>query len=111
LFNSENVQLEDLLKQHRGRVLDPDQSQRITVRRKNIFEDTRKALERPSKHIRVTFLGEPAVDDGGPRREFFMLLMGVIGNNGSLFQGPPGKRILRHNTCALQVRKKATLLY
>ena len=26
------------------------------------------------KHLRVRFIGEPAVDEGGPRREFFMLL-------------------------------------
>ena len=34
--------------------------------------------------IRVSFLGEPAVDGGGPQREFFMLLMGAIANNGSI---------------------------
>ena len=32
-----------------------------------------------------------------------MLLMVTIGNNGSFFQGPPGREILSHNTYALQV--------
>ena len=95
------------MRQHRQKVLDPDVSRTycVTVRRKSIFEDARKALARfdPTKHVRVTFLGEAAVDGGGPRREFFMLLIGAIGNNGSLFQGPPRRRVLRHNTCALQV--------
>ncbi len=34
---------------------------------------------------------------------FFMLLMGSIGNNSSLLDGPPDRRILRHNTSAFQV--------
>lgn len=53
--------------------------------------------------IRVAFLGESAVDTGGPRREFFMLLMGAIANNGSILDGPPNRRLLRHNVLALQV--------
>lgn len=70
------------------------------------MEDTIFALRRgfdEKKHIRVRFVGEPAVDEGGPRREFFMLLMNAIANSGSLLQGPPNRRVLRHNTSAFQV--------
>ena len=49
----------------------------------------------------LAFLGEPAVDDGGPRREFFMLFMNSLNSQESLFEGPLDKRVLRHNTRAL----------
>lgn len=67
---------------------DHSKKHRITVRRGHIFEDVRKTVMNmdESKHVRVTFLGEAAVDDRGPRRE---LLIGAIANNGSLLQGPP----------------------
>ena len=54
------------------------------------------------QHVMVTFLGKSAVDGGGPRREFFMLLMNVINENHYLLDGPSTKRILCHNTTALQ---------
>ena len=47
---------------------------RITVRRKLIWEDFKNELVRkvtPTTKIKVVFAGEPAVDDGGPRRELF----------------------------------------
>ena len=55
------------------------------------------------KHLRIKFIGEPAVDGGGPRREYFMLLMGDIANNGAILDGPPDRRVLRHNTSAFEV--------
>ena len=79
---------------------------RITVRRGSIMDDTLLSLRAgfdEKKHIRVRFIGEPAVDQGGPRREFFMLLMNAVANSSSLLQGPPNCRVLRHNTSAFQV--------
>ena len=55
------------------------------------------------KHLRIKFIGEPAMDEGGPRREYFMLLMGDIANNGAILDGPPDRRVLRHNTSAFEV--------
>ena len=55
------------------------------------------------KHLRIKFIGEPAVDGGGPRREYFMLLMGDIANNGAILDGPPDRRVLRHNISAFEV--------
>lgn len=72
---------------------------RITVRRVHIFEDTLVALRAgfdEKKHLRVHFLEETAVDGGGPRREFLMLLMCAIANNGSILDGPSERRVLRH---------------
>lgn len=70
---------------------------RISVRRKNILEDFLAIRKKPwfnlSNVFKVTFIGEPAIDDGGPRREFFSglfcnLLMSYI----------------RFNTCARKNR-------
>ena len=95
----------------------------ITVRRGSILDDTIFSL-RPGfdekKHIKVRFLGkldecmlvivatlffvgEPGIDEGGPKREFFMLLLNAISNNSSLLEGSPTRRVLRHNTSAFQV--------
>ena len=97
-----------MIKQHRVNFLYEDDFNvhRITVRRGHILDDTLVALRSSfdeKKHIRVRFLGEPAVDEEGPRREFFMLLMGAIANSSSLLDGPPNRRVLRHNTSAFQV--------
>ena len=39
----------------------------------------------------------------GHAGNFFMNLLGEIANNGSLLDGPPDRRVLRHNIGALQV--------
>jgi hypothetical protein len=48
---------------------------RLNVRRKHLWVDFKQACVRykldPSTPIRIVFLGEPAIDDGGPKREFF----------------------------------------
>ena len=51
----------------KGRIL-------VTVRRNNIWNDFKRARERyyrPDSALKVTFSGEPAIDIGGPKREFF----------------------------------------
>ena len=60
----------------------------MKVRRLHVFEDAIQHFKRSiseHKHIRVTFLGEPAVDAGGPLREFFHLLLSKIAQNNTLF--------------------------
>ena len=47
---------------------------RLTVRRKMVWHYFRRARQRfyePDKVLKITFSGEPAVDTGGPKREFF----------------------------------------
>lgn len=57
--------------------IDKDSTNRISVRRKCAFQDYVDARKKPRRQLKenatlkVTFIGEPAVDDGGPRREFF----------------------------------------
>jgi len=98
--------LVDIIEEHRNKYLDRDKDNtyRITVRRNEIWKDAIQSFKRSfneSKHLRFTFLGEPAVDDGGPKREFFMLFMNSLNSQESLFEGPLDKRVLRHNTSSL----------
>lgn len=54
---------------------------RVTVRRKNLWLDyvsSRNSHYSPSHTIKITFCGEPAIDDGGPKREFFSGKTGII---------------------------------
>ena len=91
---------------HRNSVLpsNPEDRLRIIVRRKHILEDTLHKLRNGidiSKHLRVTFIGEPAIDDGGPMREYMRLLLGSVVSNNSLFCGEMDSRFLRHNVIEL----------
>ena len=49
-------------------------TKRLTVRRKVIWQDFKAAMETkidPKSSLKVVFTREPAVDDGGPKRELF----------------------------------------
>ena len=97
----------DVLKEHRISLINPDDQGefRLTVRRRHIFEDAIKGvmrLEDPSRDIKITFVGERGIDEGGPKREFFQLFLAELCSQGTLFTGPLEKRVLLHNTIALQ---------
>lgn len=100
--------LKQLLQSHRVKVLSDEESdiQQITVRRNHIMEDALLAVKRSgfhfSYHLRVTFVGEPAVDAGGPCREFFRLVLGELLSNNSLFQGAADCHLPRHSMRELE---------
>ena len=107
LYSDLEVTTADVIKQHKAKFLYEDDhiAYCITVRRNHILEDAFVAIRSSfeKKHIRVCFIGEPDIDEGGPRREFLMLLMGAVGNRSSLLEGPPNRRVIKHNTSAFQV--------
>ena len=84
---------------------------RLLIRRKHVFQDAlqkaRHGLDL-SKHIRITFVGEPAVDTGGPLREFFHLLLISIAQNNKLFCGLSIAHTPNHKIIAIQ---KQTFYY
>ena len=92
LCNRSKVPVGDLLKEHRQQQLSNDSEDiyRVHVRRNKILEDSlscfRKGIPFP-KNPRITFIGEPAVDAGGPLHEFFHLLVSAIAHNSNLFKG------------------------
>ena len=73
----------------------------IQVRRKKIWKDTLRAFKQSRftarKWLKVEFIGEAAIDDGGPRREFFRWGMQEICQNNALFQGTSKARVPTHN--------------
>ena len=83
-----------------------DPSLCIAIRRRHIWKDTKLVLSRRnnvySGGIRVTFISEAAVDEGGPRREFFRLVLAELAQNNALFDGGEQRRIARHNIMELQ---------
>ncbi len=60
----------------------------------------RKGID-PNKYLKVTFIGEPGIDDGGPLREFFHLLLESMSRNNNLFCGDYGYRTPRINIVEL----------
>ena len=81
-----------------------ENAQRIVVRRKHVWDDTVRKLKGgldANKPIKLSFIGDVAVDEGGPRREFLALLMRSIADNNSLFQGKLSQRIPRPNLVEL----------
>lgn len=69
------------------------------------MEDATKQFKRKSfdvfKMIQVSFIGEVAIDTGGPRREFFRLLTVAILSNSVTFEGYPSSVTPSHNLTAL----------
>lgn len=71
--NSNNKSLKDHLESLQLKV--EQETSRIYVRRKRLWEDYLHTSKhgkwfKPENHLKVNFIGEPAVDGGGPRREF-----------------------------------------
>ena len=106
---SDAVVAKHAMLQHQGRVmvgLDDDSCrQRIHVRRNNLVGDAMRALRKssfdPAKLLNVLFVGEPSVDEGGPRREFFQLVIKEVFMMSGLFHGWPQNVVLAHNVEAL----------
>lgn len=101
------MSIETILREHRWNVLplSIDDKVRITVRRGHLWSDVLHKLRNGldlSKHLKVTFVGEPGVDEGGPLREFLFLLISSIAQNNTLFQGGSSARVPMHNVVELQ---------
>lgn len=104
---SDGLSIESLLQRQKVKLLPADKSiyQRVIVRRKKLWEDALARFQAGidfSKYIRVIFVGEPAVDDGGPLREFLRLLMGAIATNNLYFEGEKSLRIPACNMKGLE---------
>lgn len=106
------VGVKHILIQHSKRVLrdvEDEGYQRINIRRSCLLDDSFRQFSKHSfnveKLIRVVFIGEPAVDDGGPRREYFRLLMRDVFTKSGLFSGYPEHVVPLHNVEALAENK------
>ena len=97
-----------LLQQHQHLVLmgdDEEDRQRISVRRSHEFKDAVRAFSKPtfnvSKLLKVISISEQSVDDGGPRKELFEVLMRESFTSSGLFVGWPCHVIPIHSVQAI----------
>ena len=106
-YSSEDI-ISKIIKDNRVKYLpvDKEEYSRIIVRRRHLWGDALSCIKtlNENKYIRVTFVGEPAVDEGGPLREFFHLLTTDIAKRNMLFCGDESKRVPRH--CMTELEKR-----
>jgi hypothetical protein len=98
-----NEKLTSKLGNWKERNMDSSGNLRMKVRRQHVWEDSLTKLERAKedvcKPIKVQFIGKPAVDQGGPSREYFGLI------NSAAQRKLMSQYIFRHNISALQGRE------
>ena len=101
------IVIKHVIQQHQHQVItseDNEDVQRIHIRRSHVFSDALRQFAKRSfdvsKMLQVRFLGEEAVDEGGPRRELFHLLTHEMFRS-SLFVGFPNHVIPVHNIKAV----------
>ena len=89
----EEISTQDLIStlQHRENLsADTDEPVNIIIQRRSILSSTLRAIGRKSfsflQRVTINFSGEDAVDGGGPKREYFRLLMAAIKEMG-IFHG------------------------
>ena len=90
----------EILRSHLRENLPPpprdDIEQRITIRRSAIHTDALRQFGRKSLNLsmpfQVRFCGEPAIDTGGPKREFFRLFLQNLSHKqgNKFFSSPEG---------------------
>ena len=75
----------------------------MKVRRKWAWKDFKSSLQRAREsnvHVRVQFVGESATSEGGPRREHFCSVDGMVSNE--LMPGKDGEKTFLHYMVLLQ---------
>ena len=86
---------------HQKKVLAEDDFQKISVRRSHLISDTFEQFNNKSFDcsllLKIFFVGESAEDIGGPKREFFRLLIQQMFQLEEMFAGWPSNVTMRHN--------------
>jgi hypothetical protein len=98
---STDITLQDILNEKKREELKGEEFLRLKIRRHAVWEDVlfkwkRIQPEDITKPIKVQFIGEPAVDHGGPLREFFSLI------NSAAQKKLMCSGIFRHNISSLE---------
>ena len=108
-------EIQSILLQHQKLVLPeldvlagPEEFDRMDIRRSHVWADTIRSMTKSNftgqKWLRVHFVLEEAVDDGGPKREFLRLAMQECSQS-NLFAGPLEARTVSQNVSAIQQKK------
>ena len=102
---ADGVQLHELLSQLGKDKIKTETSLRIKVRRSHVWEDVKVKLNRCAEEdleqtLRIQFVGEPGVDQGGPKRELFSLLHKHMNDSNSMFAGKSNSKCFSNNVVA-----------
>lgn len=106
-FSNASGSFEDFLRSLRDyqyNLFSDNEEHPVTIRRSLLWEDTLTLFQNNFPNVSpivVTFKGEPAMDAGGPRREYFTLLLKHISMDTSFFEGSPERLLPTHNPTAL----------
>ena len=110
-FSTASESYEDFLRdlrEYQVNLFSDNEEHSISIRRSLLWEESLHLFQNNLPNISpivVTFKGEPAVDEGGPRREYFTLLLKHISQNTSLFEGSTECLLPAHNPTALMNRE------
>ena len=98
-------QIKHILHQHCQCALFKEGCERVNIRRSHLVSDSLLQFGRSSFNAAkvpvVRFLGEPAVDEGEPRREFFHFFNQELSSKSGLFSRHPEGILPIHNVSAL----------
>ena len=115
-FRSESarISLEEILRKHFNTLPgfhptgDIENYNIINMCRNHIWIDALRAISKPAFNplfpIRVTFISESAIDEGGPSREFFSLVLLKISEDVSIFHENANAKLFTHNVQGLKKR-------
>ena len=108
------IPLEEILRKHFNTLPgfhptdDTENYNIINVRRNHIWIDALRAISKPAFNplfpVRVTFISESAIDEGGPSREFFSLALLKMSEDVSIFHGNANAKLFTHNVQGLKKR-------
>ncbi|XP_016388028.1 uncharacterized protein LOC107723804 [Sinocyclocheilus rhinocerous] len=112
--SSRNSSMEDmdfgsLLREFQHMHLSGSENVSILVSRNKVLQSAKDSVSNSNfpwtKIPLVTFVGEEALDFGGPRREFFRILMMKVQSSLGIFEGQPGHLFFTYDQMALEEHK------
>lgn len=105
----EEIDAGSLLREFQQTHLSNNQQVSILVSRNGLLQSAKDAVSNCNfswtKIPIVIFVGEEALDCGGPRREFFRLLMLEVQSSLGIFEGKPGHLFFTYDQMALEQHK------
>ncbi|XP_043101942.1 uncharacterized protein LOC122349884 [Puntigrus tetrazona] len=105
----EDMDFSSLLREFQHMHLSASEHVSVMVSRNKVVQNAKELVSNsnfPWTQIPlVTFVGEEALDCGGPRREFFRILMKEVQSSLGVFEGQPGHLFFTYDQMALEEHK------
>jgi hypothetical protein len=107
--------LQSILREIRSNEVDEEARTYINVRRSQLWADSCRHLKKskfnPKAEVSIKFAdssgsGEGAIDAGGPRREYFRLLVRAVNMEAGIFCGPEYSRIIFPNATGTFIERR-----